>query len=344
MQHSRIENERTHQMVVKSNSGLAPHPVLTMAVGLGVVVVWAMLGMAFGPAAVLFGVIVAAIAWFLIVRRYRFSLRTFLLATTVLGVWLGLKVSHDARMDRALAGITASGGLIKVYDRSQNFPWGLWKYRYHLQFHDLREPLSTKDFSHLRAFGPASLHWLNLANTGLTDRDLEIVASLRGVEYLSLANETYANGEVIPDRPQNKITDAGLARLSGLRNLRGIDLSGAEITDDGLKILAGMPHLVWVYLDATQVKGPGLANLKTHDQLRMLELNGCELTPAAYENVIQLSNLSSLGLRNSGTTDALFALIEENANLGILRLSETQVSDEAVQRFQQSHPNCKVER
>ena len=109
-----------------SNRGSLRHTVLLYVIGIGVVLVWVMLGMAFGPSAALFGVIVAAIALALIVRRYRFGLRTFLLAVAVLGVWLGLKASRDVRMDQALTGIENNGGQLKVYDRQPNFPWGLW--------------------------------------------------------------------------------------------------------------------------------------------------------------------------------------------------------------------------
>ena len=331
-------------MTDKLNQGHAQHTVLLWVVGFGVVLVWVMLGMAFGPSAVLFGVLVSAIALALIVRRYRFGLRTFLLAVAVLGVWLGLKSSQDVRMDQALTTIENNGGQLKVYDRKPNFPWGLWKYRYHLDFFGLEEPLSAQIFPHLKVLAPSSLHSLDLSNTGVTDKDLEFVEGPTDLEILLLSNETYANGEVIPDRPQNKITDAGLARLGNLRSLKGIDLSGTEVTDDGLKILSQMPNLIWVYLDGTNVTGPGIAYLKSHNDLHMLELNGCKLTPNAYENVIQLPILSSLGLRNSGTSDTDLQLLEENTSLGILRLGDTNVSEEAVHQFELTHPNCKIER
>ena len=322
----------------------AGYSFLIGAIILGVILVWVMLGMAFGLSAVLFGVIASVIAFALIIHRYRFGLRTFLLATMVLGVWLGLKVSQDVRMDQALTTIENQGGQLKVYDRKPNFPWGLWKYRYHLDFFGLKEPLSAQVFSRLQVFAPSSLQSLSLSNTGVTDQDLEFVEGLTELEILLLSNETYANGEVIPDRPQNKITDAGLARLGNLRSLKGIDLSGTEVTDDGLKNLSQMPNLIWVYLDGTKVTGSGIAHLKSHNDLHMLELNGCKLTPTAYENVIQLPILSSLGLRNTRTTDADLHLLQENTKLGILRLNDTNVSSDAVHQFQLTHPDCKIER
>lgn len=331
-------------MEIRSTPEHAPHPVLLWVAVCGVLLVWVMLGMAFGPSAVLFGVIVSAIALALIVRRYRFGLRTFLLAVAVLGVWLGLKSSQDVRLSRALTTIENAGGQLKVYDRKPNFPWGLWRYRYRLDFYGLKQPLSANVFSQLNVLAPSSLQSLNLSNTGVTDQDLEFVAGLTDLEILLLSNETYANGEVIRDRPQNKITNAGLARLGNLTKLKGIDLSGTEVTDDGLKILARMPNLIWVYLDGTKVTGPGIAHLNSHQSLRMVELNGCELNQTGYENLIQLPNLGSLGLRNTRTTNADLHLLQENTNLGILRLKDTDVSNDAVHQFQSTHPDCKIER
>ena len=314
----------------RPNREAVRYTFLLYAIGFGVVLLWVMLAMAYGPSAAIFGIVFSAIAFALIVRRYRFSLRTFLLVVTVLSVWLGLKANRDVKMSRALSGIENSGGRLEVCDRQPNFPWGLWKYRYRLDFYGLKEHLSEQDFSHLKVLAPSSLQWLNLANTGVTDKELKFIEELTHLEYLSLANETYTTGEVIPDRPQNNITDAGLARLGQLKNLKGIDLGGTDITDHGLKLLSEMPTLEWIYLDGTKVTGPGIAYLISHKDLRMLELNGCTLTPIGYQNLIQLPNLVSLGLRISGTTDAELRLLNKNSRLGILRLNNNEVSDEAA--------------
>jgi hypothetical protein len=301
-----------------------------------------MLAMAFGPSAAIFGILSCAIAFAFMARRYRFSLRTLLLVMTVLSVWLGLKLSRDVRLNRALSAIENSGGQLVVHDRQPNFPWGLWKYRYRLGYYELEKRLSERDFLCLEVLAPSSLHWLDLSNTGVTDEDLKSIEGHTHLEYLSLANETYLSGEVILDRPQNNITDAGLARLGQLRDLKGIDLSGTVITDEGLKVLSAMPNLVWIYLNGTKVTGAGIGYLGSHRHLTMLELNGCRMMPIGYQELIQLPNLDSLGLGNSGSTDEDLRLLEENTRLGILRLHNTKVSDEAVRQFQLSLRNARL--
>ncbi len=325
----------------KSESPL--RSLLMYAIGLGVFLLLIMLGEAFGPSAVVFGAIVSAIVFAFIVNRYRYSLRTFLLAVTVLSVWLGLKLNGDVKLNRALSSIASSGGRLTVHDKRQNFPWGLWKHRYRLDYYGLKENLAEQDFVRLKELAPSSLQRLDLSNTGITDESLKSIEGHIHLEYLSLANRTYFSGEVIPDLPQNEITDAGLARLGNLRELKGIDLGGTDITDDGLRLLLAMPNLVWIYLDGTKVKGPGISYLRKHKHLSMLELNGCTILPIGYHELLKLRFLGSLGLRNSGTTDADLELLSGLSRLGILRLNKTEVSDEAVNRFQLSHPSCKIE-
>jgi hypothetical protein len=327
----------------RQKNGSSLHSLLLYVVGFGVILSLVMLAMAFGHSAVIFGVIVFVIAFAFIVHRYRFSLRTFLLVVTVLGVWLGLKLDRDVRMNRALSRIASNGGRLTVHDRRPNFPWGLWKHRYRLDFYGLEEKLAKQNFVHLEVLAPSSLQWLDLSNCGITDENMKSIEGHIHLEYLSLANRTYFSGEVIPDLPQNEITDAGLARLGNLRELKGIDLGGTDITDDGLKLLLAMPNLVWIYLDGTKVKGPGISYLRKHKHLMMLELNGCTILPIGYQELLQLRFLQSLGLRNSGTTDADLELLSGLSRLGILRLNKTEVSDEAVNRFQLSHPSCTIE-
>jgi hypothetical protein len=66
---------------------------LAWAVGLGTCLVILMATMAFGPSGFGFAVVIALCVFGLMAKRYRFSLRAFLILTTLFGIWLGLKVS-----------------------------------------------------------------------------------------------------------------------------------------------------------------------------------------------------------------------------------------------------------
>ena len=151
------------------------HYFLYCVISFSVALLLVMLAMAFGPSAAIFGVLTCAIAFTFMARRYRFSLRALLLVMTVLSVWLGLKLSRDARLNRALSAIENSGGQLVVHDRQPNFPWGLWKYRYRLGYYELEKKLLERDFLCLEVLAPSSLHWLDLSNTGITDGDLKSI-------------------------------------------------------------------------------------------------------------------------------------------------------------------------
>ncbi len=309
----------------------------------GLVVLLAMLGLAYGPAAVLVGVVVAGLVIAAIVHRYRFSLRTYLLAVTILGALSGLLLKNNIAIHRAIKGITQSGGRLTVAPGRPFLPWGRREHRYYLAYPNLRQSLSHQELKHLNALAPAAIDTLDLSNTGITDQDLASIENFFDLNSLMLANGPFHSGTARPNMPQNVITDAGLAHLSRLTELIGIDLCGTDISDEGLKVLASMPKLKWVYLSGTKIRGPGMAHLRSHEQLMMLEINGCELLPSAYEEIAQLPNLISLGLNNTGTSDADLQLLREKTNLSILRLENTKVTDEAVKQFRMVHPECTVE-
>jgi hypothetical protein len=310
----------------------------------GLVLLVAMLAMAFGPSGAAFGVIACAAAITLMVKRYRFGLRTFLVAVTLVSVWLGIKVRRDMRLDGALASIRSSGGNLTIVDRQPDFPWGLWENRYRLDYYGLNDELSEADFRHLGILGPSSVQSLDLSNTGVTDECLNLIRKYAALEILSVANDTYASGAVIQSKPLNQISDNGLSKLADLRDLKGIDLRGTQISDKGLATLASMKQLMWIQLDGTTVTGSGLSSLQSLPRLWTLELNGCELDKGVFEILSQFKALSCLGLRNTLTSDADLKLLQGNSQLSILRLGDTPVSDAALEEFQASHPNCKIER
>ena len=56
-----------------------------------------------------------------------------------------------------------------------------------------------------------------------------------------------------------QVTDEGLAHLTGLPQLKGLQLIGTKVTDQGLAYLDGLPQLTGLLLDGTQVTDAGLA-------------------------------------------------------------------------------------
>jgi hypothetical protein len=303
----------------------------------------AMATIAFGPSGFGFSVVLAIAAFALMRYRYRFSLKTFLIATTLLAMWLGLKVKFDLAHERAMTIIANAGGKFSLHDRTPNFPWGVWSDRYDISLWQLKQPASHDVFRSLTDLRSPSLHWLDLENSGITDKSVCYLRKLPGLEFLSLANQTYFGGARIPTYAQNAITDVGLDQLSGLTNLSGIDLSGTDVTDHAFEVVATMPKLMWIKLDGTRVTGINAARLSGLRDLSNLELNGCPISADGIKELSSLRQLGSLGVTNSGLKDSDLDALSILPTIRLIRLRKNIISSEAKNRFLATHANCKIE-
>jgi hypothetical protein len=91
------------------------------------------------------------------------------------------------------------------------------------------------------------LVWLNLANTGVTDAGLKVLAGFKNLRRLHLE--------------KTGVGDEGLASLKGLAELQYLNLYGTKVTDKGLATVAGLKKLKNVYLWQTAVTDAGAADL-----------------------------------------------------------------------------------
>lgn len=105
-------------------------------------------------------------------------------------------------------------------------------------------------------------------------------------------------GEIREGRPEfssKQVTDAGLAPLAELANLKVLDLLEAPITDAGLTHLKGLTGLEELFLGRS-ITDAGLVNLKGLTGLVNLRLHGSKITDAGLANLASLTNLKRLDL------------------------------------------------
>lgn len=100
------------------------------------------------------------------------------------------------------------------------------------------------------------VRWLDLANTGVTDAGIELVAEMSRLKRLYLQNTS--------------VGDEALAAFAGLEELEYLNLYGTHITDAGLEHLLGCPKLKTLYLWQTDVTEEGVEQLR--EQLPDLEV------------------------------------------------------------------------
>lgn len=142
----------------------------------------------------------------------------------------------DARHRAAVAGLRAVGARI---DRGPD--------RRVRAVHYLRPVASHDDLAHLAAF-PALIGVDLKLRGNVTDDDLRYVEDLKTLEWFGLAT-------------CRDVTDAGLAHLAGLTNLRQLYLANTAVTDEGLVHLKALP-LQRVDLFDTRVTPAGVERLK----------------------------------------------------------------------------------
>jgi mono/diheme cytochrome c family protein len=109
----------------------------------------------------------------------------------------------------------------------------------------------------------------------------------------------------------DKITDAELPLLTPLaQQIYSLNLAGTKVTDAGLAPLAGLTNLRRLHLEKTGITDAGLVHLKGLANLEYLNLYGTQVTDAGLANLEGLKNLKNVYLWQSKATDAGVAKLQ----------------------------------
>jgi hypothetical protein len=161
-----------------------------------------------------------------------------------------------------------------------------------------------------------SLKWVELTDTKVTDRALELLATRPDLEDASFDGTA--------------ITNAGVAHLRGLTNLRSLNLLGTRVTDDGLKHLTGLTKLRLLVL-APAVTADGLRSLKG---LPIEEL-GISHSQVRHDLGVlkEFPRLRRLSAEDLALTDAMVPLLTDLKALEGLNLQDNRITDDGLQKF-----------
>jgi Leucine-rich repeat (LRR) protein len=108
---------------------------------------------------------------------------------------------------------------------------------------------------------------------GLDDAGVELVGRLKKLEFLHL------HGKLV--------TDAGLAKLSALTQLKNLTLSNTSCTGAGFATWQNVP-LEALHLPESPLNDTGLANLKAFPQLKELQIYGSKVTGTGFQELAEL--------------------------------------------------------
>ena len=144
--------------------------------------------------------------------------------------------------------------------------------------------ITDADLAHLKGF--SRLESLDLSGTPVTDRGIVHLKGLTRLRHLSLYR-SHATGAWLAD-PQAlaQVTqlslrglamNANLTHLPNLPQLESVDL-GLSVTDAGLAHLDGLTQLKFLKLDKARLTDQGLVHLRGLTQLKEVNLRGTAVT------------------------------------------------------------------
>ena len=156
----------------------------------------------------------------------------------------------------------------------------------------------------------------------ITDLDLETLSLLSGLEELDLGvgiglgmggKPAAVGGGNCKLTGGLQITDLGVAKLTKLKKLRRLDLSGARLTTEGVQLLQSLPL----------------------ERLSLWASDGVDSTAASA--LAAIPTLSTLDLSYTKVDDQGLQQLSKLPNLKQLYLTETRVTQEGVEAFRKQH-------
>jgi Leucine-rich repeat (LRR) protein len=160
---------------------------------------------------------------------------------------------------------------------------------------------------------------LDLSRTLVTDEGLSRLAGLKQLEDLNLSGRS--------------VKDAGLAHLAGLTALKRLDLNGHAITDEGLKHLGKLVNLEWLDLQSWgAMKGSGFRHLANLKKLKTLRVSG-GLDDSAFAGLKGLDALESLEFSGRELLGTGLANLKALPNLKRLKLASSGINDAGMSGF-----------
>jgi beta-lactamase regulating signal transducer with metallopeptidase domain/uncharacterized GH25 family protein/thiol-disulfide isomerase/thioredoxin/Leucine-rich repeat (LRR) protein len=164
---------------------------------------------------------------------------------------------------------------------------------------------------------------LNISGNSVTDAGLVHLAQLTQLQTLSLHYQHDAT-------PPMHITDKGLAELRTLKELRRLDLFGAEVTSAGLQSLTSFPHLESLSLSGFDIADKGMIHVAACRNLRSLDLLDTRVRDAGLVSLADLKQLRRLSLNSDVVTDAGIATLKTLPRLEHLELRARNLTDNAL--------------
>ena len=166
-----------------------------------------------------------------------------------------------------------------------------------------------------------NLKSINLVGVEIDDADLNGLGRFKALESVTFASH---------DKPNDKVTDAAIAQLSGIATLKSLDLCGTAVTSDVLPRLKNMKVLSQLKMSG-KLSGDGLKVLSTQfPALTSIAFDRSDIDDDDLIEIAKVKKLIGLFLAHTNATDKGMPHLTDLSNLTMLRLGNTAVTDEGV--------------
>jgi hypothetical protein len=260
-------------------------------------------------------------------RWLRYKMRTLLLLTTVLGIWLGIKVNQARRQNAAGDALRALGvyvnyahwlvnGRPDIFDSSQELNVPMWlrnlagdDFFQRVVAVRILPPSTDDDLIHFAAL--PHLEELYLGGRGNDISDSGLANLPRPDRLIHFTTDSTMVGDQFVSRLANakrlttlgvrgpRVTDEGLRSLRGLRNVKVLELANTQVGDSGLEALQEMASLQMLRLDHTKVTDAGLVHVSQHPALAILDLSITAIDGSGFKHLSNSPKIYALILQGT---------------------------------------------
>ncbi len=245
------------------------------------------------------------------------SVRGLMIWVAIVGTGFGW-IGHRARMRQHLVhAIVRSGGQVRYSERdwATRFAW-------------TRGPILGRSF--WRLYDDCFREVVGLRLRGTLDRS----ARLEALTTFTRLSRLYA--------PDIELTDAELAAVSNLRDLRDLDIHQTLIDDAGLAHLAGLGQLRSLNLAGADITDAGLAHLGGLSRLAELDLSETEVTDAGLIHLAKLPALRILTLHSTAVSSKGLRALRLHPSLRWLEIHSESVGDEDIAELRRAFPTLQI--
>jgi hypothetical protein len=153
----------------------------------------------------------------------------------------------------------------------------------------------------------------------------------------------------ILDLRDTVVSDEGMAPLKKLSNLKSLDLSETLVGNAGLQHLKELKNLDDLNLWATRVGDAGMEHISAMKPLKRLNLDNVgfpgddvALTDAGVKKLVSLTNLEFLHLGKTKITDEALTALAGLKKLKQLEVTHCDVTEQGIQKLKAALPEIEV--